>query len=480
MSSASKILGKFRPLQCVIVLCLIAVTTRTTEAASVVHSSAGPGQAPLYVDSTTLLPNGSEIWVGLLENIPNLSNPSENLQQIFEDWIHIGATQIRPLPFPDSESEGLFASTHVIELAAHTNKNIYWLVIYAPLHPSPILPGDKNAIKNISHFGLFSSGMESWKLPSPNMPIPFNSTRLNSNEVDNALFGSLENGKLILEEFHLNTPNPIPNDYDKIEMAWGTPSEEPNLFLAFGQDGNPAPDKIWFDQLKPAPGSNDSSALHVDLSDPQVETLILFTYIDGSVPNSINLSGMEIEFLINENFFSLINNPENEEFLNFSFQSVASPGPIWINQDSWNSMNMTFINTMSDENIGEDHIKVRSLSGFGNSLKTDSQGGAWVAIKLDASTSFPFTLYWTQIKLFTKKIQNNARVTKITQDGQNMILNIFGEPNLPLRIDISEDLMNWSELFSLPASKENNEIIFSFDDLPATGVVRVSQPLHQE
>ena len=466
--------------RCFIALVLIFSVTHSARAVSVIHSSAGPGQVPMYLDSTTPLPNGSEVWVGLLDNIPNSSSHRINLNQIFEDWVHIGTTQIRPLPFPDSNSSGLFASTHSLDDAELTGSQIYWLVLYAPESSVPLVPGQKDAIDSITHYGLFSGSGDSWKLPSPHEPIPISSTQLNSNEVDQTIIGSFEGGNLILVESNLNIPdpNPIPDDFNTIEVVWPNPEEQQDLFLAFDKDGKPAPEQIQFTDFQLPPSRNDSSALSIDLSNPDINDLTIFTYIDGAIPDSIVLAGLEIEFITTREFLTILENSEGENFLNFSFQGVALPGPSWIDPTQWNSMNLTFLDEIEDTsgNLGKDYIKVRARSTFTNELTPDENGRAWVSVKLNASDSFSLPLTWTQIRLFTKKVQNNARITGFVSNGQNLVLNIFGEPNLPLQLEISEDLKIWNSLVTIPTNKETTEITFSLGDLPDTGMIRVSQP----
>lgn len=465
----------------VILACLFVIPIQALMAASVVHSNAGLGQKQALSSDQSPLANGHSVWIGALDSIPNSLSDKKNLSAIFEQWESIGVTEIRPLPDPDSETEGYFSATHNYSGTLPAGTKMYWLILESTGDsPQAFTPGSPINLETIAGFGLFSGSGDAWNLPDSGMPIPFNSTRLDSDSVDEAYFGSIEALGLALKKSSIQEDalEPVPSGFVSQDIPWPAQEDLPVHILAFDSSGQSGSDLIRLETVASDPGGVETTSLIIQPGDTAISRELHIIACVSEVENdSILLAGMDIDFEIPETYFSSLSRADENSGLTLSFQAIDYPSPHYINSESWTPMTVV----LDESGMAEQGaIKVKARSTFSNIMRTDPEGNAWIAFKLVFPESFIEPITWHQLKLHVLKVQNQTRVSKIFQseDGKSIILSLKVESGIPVIIQTSEDLLLWGDLISLPTDSEQIDLELRVDGLPDFTVFRAWQELN--
>lgn len=162
-----------------------------------VNYAAGLGQRTVFLaDTITAVANGNKVWIGSFDAGFNVAANQNNPFALIAAWNNYGSTNISTM-FGQS---GHFSSSATSTDPAFNSQKIYLWIFSTDSATAP-LPD----FSNVNQYGLYSATTNSWIFPTLGATPPGNMTGINSTDVNQLYYGTLDPTHLFLQNF-----NPVP------------------------------------------------------------------------------------------------------------------------------------------------------------------------------------------------------------------------------------------------------------------------------
>ncbi len=168
---------------------LIFASLLTAPAQSTVNFTAAPAERDIMYNGMTHVPDGNKVSVGFFDSGFDILGSAQSLAALSSAWNEYGSTVIQTV----FGEPGRFAGTESSSSPAFDNETV-WLWVFATTDNDVPAPD----FSNVSSYGLYSSSLANWEFPVQGAVPPGNTTSVNSSEVNQVAFGSLDGDHLFL------------------------------------------------------------------------------------------------------------------------------------------------------------------------------------------------------------------------------------------------------------------------------------------
>jgi hypothetical protein len=176
------------------------LTNLVAQGQTQVNYGAGLGQRTVHTVSGPVA-NDNAVWIGTFTSSFNVAANSNRPDLLLANWIHYGSTPITTLmPFNQA---GSFSGTSTSTDPVFNNQKIYLWIFSTDLAATPATD-----FSNVNEYGLFSSSASTWAFPSVNDPPLSRNRSINTSEIDQPRFGSIDPTHLFLSGGFIPVPEP--------------------------------------------------------------------------------------------------------------------------------------------------------------------------------------------------------------------------------------------------------------------------------
>jgi len=168
---------------------LICLAPSLVLAQSTVDFSAGIGERDVLDVNNQPLASGNVVSVGFFDAGFDVTSYINDLAALDAAWNEFSSTSIRTV----FDENGRFSDSYSSFDPVFDDQQICMIIYQTSDNGAP-----DASFSNVTGYGIYTSSLSNWTFPSQGSIYPFNTTYINSTEVNEAMFGTFDANHLML------------------------------------------------------------------------------------------------------------------------------------------------------------------------------------------------------------------------------------------------------------------------------------------